>query len=227
MTTATTIVEQALRRLGVLGGGETADPNDSADCLIALNELLGQWSMTRSMAPAKITETKTLVASTGVYTLGPTGTLTFTYRPIKIHTAYVRRDSLDYEVREWTQAEYNATIAKTTEGTPRHFLYVPSVLLGSLSLYPEPDYAYTLTLTYDAALTSWATLVTDIDLAPGVQSALAISLAEYISEQFSVKLTPGLVGQAANARRMMKRMNMRVPQLTLEERHRHHIEADA
>ena len=98
MATAATIINRALRLLGAISSGASADTDEMADGLIALNAMIDSWNNERLMIYAIQDESLTLVDGQASYTIGTSGNLNTT-RPVSIEGAYVRASSLDYPVR--------------------------------------------------------------------------------------------------------------------------------
>src|SRR5574343_248275 len=99
MRTAQEIINRSIRVLGVIGAGETATSDDSADALAVLNQMLQSLSLQGMAAYRCPLETFNLVANQTSYTVGPTGTALVTTRPFKILDGYVRLNGIDYPVQ--------------------------------------------------------------------------------------------------------------------------------
>lgn len=164
-----------LRLLEELGAGETASAEDAADALYSLNSMLSSWSIEGDLVFTETTDTKTLVAGTGSYTIGTGGTINTT-RPARLK--YVTVDYAgDSELLEMTQEQYIAIPDKTTQGVPTSYYYDGNYPLGNLYLYPVPDAAYTMKLYSEKPISEYSA-VTDTLVAPeGWERAFRYNLA--------------------------------------------------
>lgn len=68
-----TIVNGALRSIGVLAAGEVADSDTANDCFSMLNDMLDQWSNQKMMVFAVQEVMHELVSGQYIYTIGPGG----------------------------------------------------------------------------------------------------------------------------------------------------------
>jgi hypothetical protein len=71
--TRTDIVNAALRKIGGYDSGETLDPSDSADAVLALNLMVKEWSARGIDLPWREDITVFLQPDTQSYAIGPTG----------------------------------------------------------------------------------------------------------------------------------------------------------
>ena len=67
------IIDDAMRKLGVIASGETPTSAERQDGLEALQLMLRSWSAEKINTFVSVAETKTLVASTYLYTWGSGG----------------------------------------------------------------------------------------------------------------------------------------------------------
>jgi hypothetical protein len=204
MTTALQIVNRAAELIGYKDPSEALDGNDSANFLAVLNDLVGTWNTDRLYVVATTTVSASVSASP--VSIG-TGQTLSTPRPIRIESAWVRVNGVDYPLSLIGQFEYDAIPAKATTSTvPNEAFYSPGVPYGSLYLYPVPSAAVTLFVRVMAQLSEFANLATEYDLAPGYKRALEYSLAEELAPGRR-GLDPQIARHAQNARKAIRRAN--------------------
>jgi hypothetical protein len=217
VTTANKIIAQAL---GLIGVRSSADPVSGADAAIALerlNTLLDAWRVQSLFAYATLTITGTLPPATATRTIGPTGQLVTTVRPMRVEAgSKYTVGGQDYPITPITQAEYEAILLKTVGAMgPDVVWFNPTLPDGLLSFYPLAGSGCTLSLVVLLQVSAFADLTTDYGLSPGYERALVFSLAEEVAPDFERDAPPVVVRNARNARRMIQRANHDVPQLVV------------
>lgn len=206
--TASSIILGALRLLKVKEAGEalSADGSELEDGLIALNDLLDEWSTQGYMQTNKVQLTTTLVPGQSTYTYGSGGDNST--RPVRITKAWIRdSNNLDFPLDIVSNDVYNDIFNKTLQSDWAGCVYFREEYpLTVANIYPVPNTAYTLYVE------SWATLGTitlgsdTVDLAPGYISALMYNLAIQISPEY--KDPSPIVSQiAAQKLAWIKRVN--------------------
>ena len=193
MTTALDIIKGALKLNGKLGQGESLGSYDSSDGLTALNDMLDSWWNERLAVFQIRRQTHTLVAGTGSYTIGSSGTINTT-RPNKIVGAFITSSSIDYPMRVIDVKAYDAISAKTTQSDiPQYLYYQPSYPLGIIYLWPVPSAANTLNYDSWLQIQSFSTLTTAVSLPPGYERALRYNLAVETAPLFGVSEPSAIV----------------------------------
>jgi len=99
MTTATVLIEGAMRSIGMLKKGMTTDATELADGLELLNQMLGMWTNRELMVPTVTNESLTISSAASSYTIGPSGTLVTT-KPIEIKNVVLKYGVTPYTVEE-------------------------------------------------------------------------------------------------------------------------------
>lgn len=208
MTTASDVINSALRSIGELAEGETPSAETSADCLDLLNEMLDSWSNERLMVPYLQSEELALVGGTASYTIGSGGTFNTT-RPIEIdNSSFTRIDGVDYPLRVINAPQYSSFPVKATQNSwPEYVYYEASYPLGRLYFYPVPSAAATLHLFSWKQLSTLATLATAFAVAPGVIRAIRSNLAIEIASNFGLKVPDSVLKTASDSKRNIKRVN--------------------
>lgn len=216
MTTAAIIGRSALGKLGINAPGEALRPADGDTCLEALNRILDAWKLERLYAYATTDVTHTVASVTQTLTIGPSGNIN-TARPERFEAgSYYTISGVDYPLISVTEAEFNAIAVKNiTAIGPTWFEYSPTLPLGVLRFYPRLTAGASLRMPVQVQLSAFADLTTDYILPAGYERALVFTLAEEIAADYEREIPPTVARNAANARRMLKRANHSVPQLTV------------
>ena len=218
MATAATIINRALRLLGAISSGASADTDEMADGLIALNAMIDSWNNERLMIYAIQDESLTLVDGQASYTIGTSGNLNTT-RPVTIEGAYVRASSLDYTVRILNEQEYADIAAKSSESDiPEYCYYKPAMTSsqGVLYVYPVPTSANVMHLLTRTPFTAFASSATTVTLPPGYEQALAYNLAISIAPEYQVEPSASVVRMANTSLAGIKKTNSRPVKLYTE-----------
>ena len=210
MATAQTIIDRAVQLLGKLEPGESVDdPDEAADCLVALNDLLDAWQNERLMCYAFRDESLTMVAAQSSYTIGPGGDLN-TVRPVEIANAYILYLGSSIDLDIITDEKYEAIPYKTATSTyPDRINYRPSMTTGTLYVYPVPSAASSMKLLTRTPFTEFPSLATTVSLPPGFRSALASNLALQVAPIYKTEPTQAVAKMARDSKSSIKRVNLR------------------
>lgn len=144
LSTALSVVTQALRKIQVGTGGEPLDEEDSSIGLDALNAMIRTWAADGVRLWLTETQSVAVVAATATYTLSS--------RPLDVLMGYRRTSDQDTPMRMVTREEYQRLPNKTSAGTP--FLFWPNRTrtTTTVSVYPVPaaaDVTAGTTLRFD------------------------------------------------------------------------------
>jgi hypothetical protein len=220
VTTAVDLITLALKDIGAVGIGQAISAEDTADALATLNMMLGQWDAER-LSVYHLVDTAHQANGSVSYTVGLGGDFNVT-RPIKINAAYARLTSsgagsaVDYRISMIDAREDYARISlKTLSSFPEWAFYDSAYPLGNLFLYPVPNSSYELHIVTMETLPQFATAATVVNLPPPYMAAIRYNLAIYLAPTYQLEPTPSLVRLAMNAKRVIRRMNNQIPQLTM------------
>ena len=209
MATANDIINRALRSLSVIGQGESADPEQAADCLVALNDLLASWANESLMLFQVVQDQIVLTPGKKDYTIGEGAYDINAVRPVEIIQAFVRLNGADYPVDVVSRDMYQRIVLKSTSTNIPTFLYYDTGFPAStLRLWAVPSQANTLFIDSQKPLTSFSTLATAVSLPPGYERALRLNLAVELMPEFQVS-NPRLDAMAREAKGGIKRVNYR------------------
>lgn len=210
MATAQTIIDRALRLLGQTESGESPTTEESNDGLVALNAMLESWQTERLIVFAYVDTAFTLSAGDGSYTLGPSGNFNLTPRPSKLENCFIRASGIDYPVELVGQQRWFAIPDKTTQSDIAILAYYePTLLTGTLQLWPVPSVANSLHVVTWSPVSSLATLATTVSLPQGYERALAYNLAVEIAPEYETEASGTVQRIAGESLAMLKRANQR------------------
>jgi hypothetical protein len=212
--TAVDLITLALKDIGALGIGQSIGPDDTADGLATLNQMLGEWQAERLSVYHLI---DTPLTSTGAqsYTVGTGGNFNI-QRPVRIEGAYARLNAgsasaIDYPVTLLESREDYAKIAlKGLTSFPEFAFYDAAYPLGNLIYYPVPNASFELHILTMEVLPQFAAPGSVINLPPQYQSAIRWNLGPYLAPSYQIEPLPSLIRRAANAKRIIKRMNAQI-----------------
>ena len=202
-------INRALRLLGVLAEGETPSASESADALMALNQMLDSWSTERLSVFSTSDQTFTWPAGQVTRTLGPTGDFVGV-RPVLLDdsTYYVDSLGVSHQIQIINEDQYNAIAVKTVNSSLPQFLYVnatnPDI---EMSLYPVPSQALTWHFVGGSPLAEPVSLATTLAFPPGYMRAFAYNLAMEIAPEFGVEPSQDVRRTAMISKRNLKRIN--------------------
>lgn len=212
-TVQVAIVNRALRLIGVLPAGKTANATDSADVLVALNAMLDVWRLEKLMVYAFQEESLTLTAGAASKTIGPSGDLVST-RPVGIEEAWVLDgSSLSHPVTPMEESEYAGITNKSQAGDwPSRFLYRGTMPNATIVTWPVANTSRTMKLLTRVPLAAMA-LSDTVSLAPGFEDAIVFNLAVRIAPEYETAASAEVAGLARGTKGAIKSNNIRmIPQ---------------
>lgn len=199
MTTVLDIVTDAMQESGILTRDETPTNGEAQTGLKMLNRLLGSWSNSAKTQFKRTTESFPLVSGTASYTIGSGATFDTT-RPTKIVEAHIRQGNIDYPLEIITDKVYQSVTYKGIGSLPEVLNFTNGYPNATINLYPAPSAAYTLFITSEKPLTTYATTATAVDLPPGWQDALTYNLAVRLAKVFGQPTDPELTALARQSK---------------------------
>jgi hypothetical protein len=205
MTTALTLITDALIEIGAHDLGQTVPAEDAALGLRYLNRIMERWSNSPGLFPV-LPEISVPMSGAASYTIGPTGDVVST-RPLRIDRATFVLGEVEYPVNVLSRQEWDAIAVKNVTGSPVSDVWFDaSVTNARIYTYPIADTG-TLKLDAPTLLTTFASTSTTLTLPVGYESAIVLTLASDIAGAFQRPVTPDLRARAAGAVRVLKRMN--------------------
>ena len=205
MTTALTLITDALVEINAHDLGQAVPAEDAALGLRYLNRMMQRWTNSPGMFPV-LPEVSVPMTGAASYTIGPTGDVVAA-RPVRIQRATFVLGNVEYPVDVLNRDQWDTLAVKDATGAPvSRIWYDASVTNGRVYTYPIAD---TGTLKLDAAslLASFATLATSLTLPEGYESAIVLTLAIDLSGAYQRPISGDLRARAAGAVRAIKRTN--------------------
>jgi hypothetical protein len=195
MTTARDLIKDALRKIHVLGKGQSLDDDEADDALRLLNSMLAMWSVQGDLVFTSSKETFSLTGA-GTYTIG-SGLDFSTVAPLYITSAYVTTGSTDYDLHRIDDTEYSAISQKTIASSIPEYYYYDGNPTARIYLYPVDSGATSITINSVKPLTSFATLDTVYDMPAEYEIAIVYNLAVLIAPEYE-KEPAFIVSRTAN-----------------------------
>jgi hypothetical protein len=208
MTQPIDIITRALSAIGAGAPGETVDPSLAQDALNMLNMLIDS-SSNDAFAVTSINEIIAPIAGATDWTIGPSGTITSTQRPLTINSAFVRVSTIDYPVAILNVEQYELIGLKQLNGPwPRALWYNSGTPNGLIKFWPLPS-SGEIHLFCDLLLTSFATINDTVVLPQGYELWLTWGLAELLCPGYGkLELIGVCKSNAARALGALKSTNM-------------------
>lgn len=199
--TRDTIINAALRLLGVIGTTETASTQDVTNCAEALNIMIKAWMVDGAELWTVVDSAVTLAAGVVSYVLGPGGTQLITNRILRVLQSYLHQTAsgLDTPLTILSRAEYINQSNKATTGVVNSVYYNPGTTSGTLYVYPAPsDATYTLHIICQIPIQDMVNSTDNFDFPQEWFQALKWGLADEIAMEYGVAMsTVELIAQKA------------------------------
>lgn len=210
MSTAIQVLTDAFLKAGIIASGDVLTAEEANDGLRVFNDLLENLSLESQSVYGRSTETFLTVGGQGVYTIGPGGNWN-TVRPVRIGSpGYCRYQSVDFPITPIDRADYDALAIKNQPGDiAERFLFLNDVPLGTITLWPVPQYVTSIGLHMDRLLSSISNLTTVLSFPPGYELMIKCLIAEMLAPEYGVQLPPPIAQQAARFKADVKRSNRR------------------
>lgn len=210
------IVETALAGHNVYGPGEPVKPRDADLCLLTLNQILDDWNAEGQSSIAAVWTPFVTTGALQPHTIGPTGaTWTLPVRPVTIDGA-----ALDSGNGTWTPITVHDdpqwwNRRSPLSGSLTDLYYAATVPNGAIYFDGVPAGGETVRLMTRTVLAA-LTLAASVDLAPGYESALTLTLQEAIADAFHATVSATLEKRAGKARARIWHNNLRIRSLSCQ-----------
>lgn len=217
MTTPIELMNLALKQAGVLGLGQTATAEDTADTFKLLNMMLAQWSIRRNIVH-QILDTAFIGTGASTYTVGP-GSQFNMARPARVVGAFCRQLTtpglpVDYPLELIQSAtEFGRIPLKDMSSMPMAVWYDPQFPVGVLHVWPVPNNSYEVHIQTLSPITAFATPYDDIVLPPEYEEAIMYNLAGRLCLFYQIPVPQGLPGLASAALEALRAANIQAGQL--------------
>lgn len=171
--TGKNLIYRALRSLGVLRAGQTANTDTLNDGLVALNDLIDAWNADSLTVPHVQRAVYDLVAGQADYTIGAGGDFD-TDRPSSVYAAgIIDTDGNETPIRVTDEVQIAGIRLYTDRAFP----------VTNLNLSPAPAAGQQLALYTWAPLTAFADLDTNYSFPQGYALALRFCLADVLAPE--------------------------------------------
>lgn len=219
MTTATTIITDALGQIGIVDPVEALEADDANLGLRVLNRLVDALG-TDALIPVATTW-QSVPLTSGSMTIGAAGDIVVT-RPTRIEVgAYVVSGDVSFPLEKLNRQQWGEIAVKGDTGIPRYYYYESqTAVLGTIKFWPAPDTTYTAYLPLKSRLSAFADLTTNYSLADGYDEFLTSTLAVKLAPFYNREAPGSVIAASRIAKRYIKRLNVQVPQLNVDELHR-------
>ena len=209
-TTASEIINGALRLIGALAEGDTPSAETSADALAAMNQMIDSWSTERLSTFNTQDQVFTWPTDQITRTLGPTGDFVGN-RPVLLDDSTYYRDAstgVSFGIKFINQQQYNGIAVKTVTSTYPQVMWInmenPNI---TMTIYPKPTRALEWHFISVEELTQAATLATALAFPPGYLRAFRYNLACEIAPELGVEPSAQVKRIAMVSKRNLKRIN--------------------
>lgn len=187
------IINAALRKLVVIGEGQTANATQITTAGQALNNIVAEFRALGMSIWARKTYLLTLVNGQDTYTFGVGQTLNIAY-PLRIYTANVEV-APDYaskiEMNQLSFADFDL-LPNDSNGTPVNFKYQPKINQGVFTVWPTPDASVPATtrisIEYQSPFEYFITGVDTPDFPEEWNNALIYQLAVMLSDEYGTPM---------------------------------------
>lgn len=206
-----------LAEIRVARAGDVLAADDQDLALLLFNELLEALNAESRAVYSDAFTSYVLTPNLQPHTIGPSGTFTATQRPVTLEGANLVLTNVTPNIRvpltlrdsAWW---LNLRARGVTSSVPIDLYYQPTWPNGNLNLWPVPTTAHSLELETRVLLLSVAVGDT-MNLPPGYQQALRLTLAELCASPFGQQVSQTTAAKAREARARIWGVNDTIPNL--------------
>lgn len=215
--TAKQLVRKSLRKLGVIGQGQTLEAEQENDAFSDLNEMLALWSVDGFVIPSIVQESFSLTAGTSSYSIG-SGATWDTDRPKAIVGGFVRIGNTDYRLTPLSRQAYNSIGLKGTSSYPSQFYYRDTYPNGTVYFDYTPSTSDTVYLELQKPLGSISSLTTTVSLPAEYYEAIWANLCIRLAPEYETDVPRAVGVLAERALKIIKARNFseQIPNATFD-----------
>lgn len=220
MATAQTIIDSAMRSLGVLAQGASPSTDQTADALEALNMLLGSWSNDDLIQPYRVTENFSVLSGVANRTIGVSGDWN-TAKPIDIEAIYIRdANNVDHYIDPKTAKEYAMLQSKGIATGRPEFYYFEPIDSANPDSMAKIFFDKTTAATETFYIVSYKEFVqlasagTTVALPPAWIRALKFNLAVDMAPEYGKPVSPELAAIAEQSKNHIRLLMSESVELT-------------
>lgn len=202
------LINEALRKLGVIPQGDSPNETESDEAFAILNdELVDSLKNDRLMAYGVAPVTKALVIAQQAYTYGSGGDFDET-RPSFIAGANIVVSNISHPLDLLNEAQWRAIKQKTmTAPIPERVFDDGGYPLRTLRFHPIPSGAASVELYPWVTLQPFASLATEIDVPPGYWKMLVNNLAVLLGPSFGMEIPQSVTVVAVGSKQQIAKQN--------------------
>ena len=218
------LITSSLRLINVLGAGETASASEGQDALFVFQAMVDSWQAERLMIFNIPRNVYSLTAGQQTYNMGlnPPNPWDFGYpggvpRPAKIERMGIiwlgnAAQPLELPIQYLTVAQWQEIPVKNiTSSLPQYCWDDDGFPFRALNFWPIPNQADQVAIYPWTALTTPATLTTQMAFPPGYLQAFRYNLAVMLAAEFPAipqEIMAPVVAIAMQSKAIVKAMNM-------------------
>lgn len=188
--TSDQLVAAAMRKLAVIGDGQSPSATQLTNGTQALNAMLKGFT-TKGMPLWVISETSITPTASATYTMGVGQTINIP-APLKVTQVLRRTSSTSVPLTVKSHYDYNLLSNFTNPGVPTSYWYEPLNQTGVLHVWPLPDTATiassTLVVVYQRPFFDMVSGADTLDFPPYWHEAVIYGLAHRLSPEFGIPL---------------------------------------
>jgi hypothetical protein len=210
-----------LKASGILGVGQSAQPDDLSTFLDLLRSLVAQWQKKRWLV--YVEQTPSVPVSTGAlsYSIGPGMDFDVAGRPDRISRAYIRiitgvsPNLVDIPIGVIDAREdYAAISIKALQTIPLGVYYETGYPTGQLYFWPVPPAGmYGLFVVVKVPLPTYISTADPLNLPDEYIDALIWTMCVRMQMAYGLQARPDHVAQAAMAMNTLRQANAQIPVL--------------
>lgn len=202
------LINQVLRKIGVLAAGESPSTDESADALAALNQMLNEWNTLRAAIYTMKSQAFATVGAQASYSMGAGGNFNVA-RPVKIERATITvATGYTAPVEIIGSAAYAEIVQKALAGVPEKLYPDYAFPLCNLALWPVPSGTPALTLWWWQPLITADLVLTDtVSYPPAYEQALVYNLAVVLASEYGRALPTEIAAMAERTKAQLGALN--------------------
>lgn len=192
--TARDIVEKALRKINILGRGETVSAEDGEDARMSLNLMLKTWEADGCNIWRQEPDSLVFTAGTKTQTLDPR-----VVDVIEARRVYTDSDN-ELPLGRWERGQYIAYPNKDQLGTPGAYYFQKNRDAVTMTLWPVPMVDTTINFTTARVMWDVTDLSQNVDVPQEWLECVVYNLADRLATEWG-----SLIIEAAVAQKVSKR----------------------
>ena len=230
------LIAYAQRASGLLGVGQVALPQDTADAQTALMLMLQQWRQKRWLVFRLDNVLFPLLSGKGDYTIGPSGgtptpdvVVSGNFRPANVQTCFLRQAvgsgpnafPIDFPMRILeARAQYDQISLKSLNSWPASIFYDPLIPNATIKVWPIPmQPLFSLYVSFQQAIDFAGEGATSIELDTllpvETQEAIVYNLAGRLCVNYALPVNPALAAAARAALNTVRQANFALQPLQM------------